>query len=371
MDKKINKLRRVLRSYEKSYKAGKPEVSDQVYDDKLSELEQLEAQDPDSVDVSSPTQSLDPSDGKVEHMTPMLSLQKSKSWEEFLKFDKFIQKSIGEYSLATYVLQPKFDGVAVSLLYRNGLLARAITRGDGTYGRDITEHIKCMHNIPKKIINCYSFTIRGEIVISKDNFNRLEGNPSNPRNTVAGVLNGNDPEEADNKNLEFIAHTFGDVNEEEPTSDTIETLLQYRDFGFKVADSIKIKDLDHLKAEIKKQFEKNKDRKYECDGLVVKVNEYTMYYKIKDTAKYHKFAIAVKPKPSSGISKVKEIIISKGKTGKETPVAIVEPLVLDNVTIQKVNLYNADNIKKLNIKVGSEVEIIRSNGVIPVIRKVL
>ena len=371
MDKKINKLRRVLRSYEKSYKAGKPEVSDQVYDDKLAELEQLEAQDPDSVDVSSPTQSLDPTEGKEEHMTPMLSLQKSKCWEDFVKWDKFIQKSIGEYSLATYLLQPKYDGVAVSLLYRNGLLAKAITRGDGLFGRDITEHAKKLSNIPKRIINQYNFTIRGEIVISKKNFWKLEPRPSNPRNTVAGVLNGHDPSEVENKNLEFIAHTFGDVTEEEPVYDTLESLQQYRDWGFKVVKSTKIKDLNHLKEEIKKQFMSTGWDDYECDGLVVKVNEYTMYYKIKDTTKYHKFAIAVKPKPSSGISKVKEIIISKGKTGKETPVAIVEPLVLDNVTIQKVNLYNADNVKKLNIKVGSEVEIIRSNGVIPVIRKVL
>ena len=371
MDKKISKLRKVLRSYEKSYKAGKPEVSDQVYDDKLAELEQLEAQDPDSVDLTSPTQSLDPPEGKEEHMTPMLSLQKSKCWEDFVKWDKFIQKSIGEYSLATYLLQPKYDGVAISLLYRNGLLAKAITRGDGLFGRDITEHAKKLQNIPKRIINQYNFTIRGEVVISKENFKKLEGNPSNPRNTVAGALNGNDPAEVENKNLEFIAHTFGDVNEEEPVYNTIESLQQYRDWGFKIVDSILIKDLKHLQIAIRSQFELNKELDYECDGLVVKVNEYTMYYKIKDTAKYHKHAIAIKPKPSSGVSRVKEIIISKGAKGKETPVAIVEPLVLDNVTIQKVNLYNENNVKKLNIKVGSEVEIIRSNGVIPVIRKVL
>ena len=371
MEKRLKSLRKTLRSYEKSYKAGKPEVSDSEYDSQLEELEALEANLED-VDSDSPTQSLDDTEGKEEHFTPMLSMQKSKTWKDFLKFDKSIRKAVGEYSECTYVLQPKYDGVAASLIYRNGEFAKAITRGDGYFGEDITEHIKNIKNVPQKIrsIEAGDFTIRGEVVISKENFAQLEGF-SNPRNLVAGTLKAHDPTLSAKRKLDFIAHTLGDPRSEPTSYNTLRALDRYNKWGFTVAGTVEVKDLKHLQLLIRSNFELIQALDHDCDGLVIKVNEYSLYHKIKDTAKHHKYVIAIKPEPSSGVSNVKEIIISKGAKGKETPVAIIDPLVLDNVTIQKVNLYNKDNVKKLKIKVGSKVEVIRSNGVIPVIRKVL
>ena len=229
-----------------------------------------------------------------------------------------------------------------------------------------------IQNVPKQIkyIGAGDFTIRGEVVISKKNFAELEGF-SNPRNLVAGTLKAHDATLSTKRKLDFVAHTLGDYKDTCTQSDTLDMFEKYRSWGFTVPGTVKVKSFAHLKLLIRSQFELNEALDYDCDGLVVKINEYSLYHKIKDTAKHHKYVIAIKPEPSSGVSNVKEIIISKGAKGKETPVAIIDPLVLDNVTIQKVNLYNKDNVKKLKIKVGSKVEVIRSNGVIPVIRKVL
>ena len=327
MEKRLKSLRKTLRSYEKSYKAGKPEVSDSEYDSQLEELEALEDQTGD-IDSDSPTQSLDPTEGKEEHMTPMLSMQKSKTWKDFVKFDRSIRKSVGEYVMYEYILQPKFDGVAASLIYRDGKFAKAITRGDGYFGEDITDHVMNIQNVPKQIkhIGAGDFTIRGEVVISKKNFAELEGF-SNPRNLVAGTLKAHDPTLSAKRKLDFIAHTLGDPLNACTRSDTLELFENYEKWGFTVPGTVMVKSFAHLKLLIRSHFELNKALDYECDGLVVKINDHCLYHKIKDTAKYHKYVIAIKPEPSKGVSIVKEIFISKGPKGKETPVAIIDPLV--------------------------------------------
>ena len=367
MDSKIRNLRQTLRDYELAYKEGKPVVSDEEYDVQLKILEQLESGK--EIDKNSPTQSLDPTEGKEQHLTPMLSLGKSHKWEDFLKFDRFIDKCVGEYQVYTYLLQPKLDGMAVSIQYHNGKIGKAITRGDGEYGVNVTEHIKKIDNIPKRLVNNYSLTIRGEVVISKENFNKLKPRPSNPRNTVAGLLNQKEPSK-DLQYLDFIAHTFGDVAEEEPELDTLQAYEMYRNWGFDVIESIKIKDIKHLRKEIDKQFIASGWNKYECDGLVVRMSEYTMYYKVPNTQKLHRYAIALKPLPNIYDSVVTEINSTEGKTGRVTYVASIEPVVVDGVKVSKVNIYSEQKVKDLDIKVGSKVGVIRSGGVIPKIVRV-
>ena len=373
MKERIEELRGILRLYEKSYEAGMPEVSDQEYDERLQELEQLEAKTPDAVDPTSPSVSLDKTDGKLDHEYPMLSLPKAHKWSDVIKFDNTVRKAVGDHKYFTYILQPKLDGVAASLVYKDRVLVRAITRGDGQQGEDITEHIKNIKNVPQTINSRVAgdFIIRGEVVISKKNFDKLEGDHSNPRNTVAGTLKAHDVTLVRTRNLDFIAHSIGDLLNANTLLDTVEFLTMYSHWGFEVVDSKIVNDIKHLQSLTAEAFSANNDNKYMCDGLVVKVNDYNLYRHLPDTAKHHKYGIALKPKPSSGKSIVKDIFISKGEKGRMTPVALVEPLVLENVTIQKVNLYNSDNIKKLGIKVGSKVEIVRSGGVIPKIVRVI
>ena len=369
MDSKIRNLRQDLRFYEKAYQEGKPVITDEEYDVQLKLLEQLESGNPGLRTKDSPTRKLDPTEGKEQHLTPMLSLGKSHTWGDFIRFDRFIDKCVGEYQVYTYLLQPKLDGMAVSIQYHNGKIGKAITRGDGEYGVNVTEHIKKIDNIPKRLVNNYSLTIRGEVVISKENFAKLSGRPSNPRNTVAGLLNQKEPSK-EIEYLDFIAHTFGDVAEEEPELNTVQAYEMYRNWGFDVIDSIKIKNIKHLRDEIDKQFKANEDNKYTCDGLVVRMSEYTMYYKIPDTQKLHRYAIALKPLPKVYDSVVTEINSSKGKTGRVTFVATIDPVIIDGVKVSKVNIYSEQKVKDLDIKVGSKVGVIRSGGVIPKIVRV-
>lgn len=373
----INLKEKILKHNYNYYVLNHPTISDQDYDKLYKELEEYENKYPSLITNDSPTQLIGGKPKsfykKIPHDTPMLSLQNAYSKSDILKFHKRVTKMLGKEPL--YACEPKYDGVAVSLLYKAGQLSKAVTRGDGQIGEDITKNAFVIKNIPHAIrIDEPIVIIRGEVMMDRFTFRLLNEQRSkegkdifmNSRNAAAGSLLLKDPNKAAQRGLLFRPYFLRD--------ETSDLYVMYKHLS-KLGFVVDIPDSDLTIEEVIDIFDKfvasRGDYIFDQDGMVIKVANIKDQKKLGETRKYPRWAIAWKYPVNEEITVIKSIHAQIGRTGVITPVADVEPVMLSGARVTKCTLHNYDEIRRLGATVGSKVFIKRSGEVIPKITKVL
>lgn len=367
---KIEKLKKLISHHSYLYYVlDKPELSDSSWDSLFSELFDLEKQFPEFITPDSPTQRVSgkPLDKfkKVSHGYPMLSLQDAFSFEEVEEWEERIKKLLTgkQQQNLDYYAELKIDGLAVSLLYEEGIFVRGATRGDGKIGEDITHNLRTVTSIPLKLLKPLTCEIRGEVFITKENFKKFKKEYANPRNLAAGSVRQLDPKITASRRLNFMAwQLLGRKTQSREHEELME-------LGVKPAPGAFCKNL----LEVKKYFESiNKDQlPFEIDGLVVGVNEVAIIGELGVTGKSPRGFIAWKFPSEEGITVVEDIKIQVGRTGVLTPVAILRPVQVRGVTISRATLHNKDEIQRLGLKIGDTVIVTRAGDVIPDVKRVL
>jgi DNA ligase (NAD+) len=379
----IDELRRVIEYHDNRYYVlDDPIISDGEYDALFKKLQEIEAAHPDLITPTSPTRRVG---GKplvqfesVTHRFPMLSLQNSTTHDELREFDERLHKIAGHEAI-DYVVEHKIDGLAVSLTYENGALIQGATRGDGTQGENITENIRTIRTIPLRISYAGPLVVQGEAFIGLKDFERFNRSQeetggktyANPRNTSAGSLRQLDSRITASRPLDCFMHSIRNYAEL-GLKYHHEALERLAELGFRstpvrerahgVDEAIRICD--------SQRFERDK-LDYGIDGLVIKVDSFELQERSGFVARAPRFAIAFKYPPREGTTTVLDIRPSVGRTGVLTPVATFEPLFLDGSTVTHASLYNMDEIKRKDIRVGDRVIIAKGGDVIPKVIKVI
>ncbi len=375
---KILALREELEEHNyKYYVLSKPTISDYDFDMKMKELEKLEKKFPEFDDPNSPSKRVGSDLTKefmqVVHERPMLSLSNAYSKEELLDFDTRIKKLIeGDF---TYVCELKFDGASISLTYKDGILERATTRGDGQQGDDVTANVRTIKSIPLKLRGDgypRSFEIRGEILFPFDAFDELNrereqlGEPvfANPRNTASGTLKMQDPAIVASRKLD--AYLFSIHGDNLPFDGHFENLQEAKGWGFKISDEIQqFQSIEEVLQYIEKWDKERFNLPVATDGVVIKVNSINLQNNLGATAKSPRWAIAYKFKAESASTILQEVIYQVGRTGAITPVANLKPVLLAGTTVKRASLHNADIIQNLGLHIGDTVYVEKGGEIIP------
>ncbi|NQZ77773.1 MAG: NAD-dependent DNA ligase LigA, partial [Ekhidna sp.] len=375
------------------YQQSQPEISDYQFDQKLKQLEKLETDFPDLKLPYSPTTRVGGGITKefdtIPHKYPMLSLGNTYSEDELIDFDNRVKKGLGtdEYE---YICELKFDGVAISLRYENGILDKGITRGDGTKGDDITTNVKTIRSIPLRVSDSNypaSFEVRGEVFMPKDQFIELnkqveeenkireaEGKSAltqyaNARNTTSGTLKMQDSSIVASRKLDCFLYSYlDDTNTFEKHDESLKFLEKV---GFNVSPTFrKCERIDQVLEYIKEWDQKRHTLDVETDGIVIKVNSIAHQSELGFTAKNPRWAISYKFKAESAITKLIGISYQVGRTGAITPVAELEPVLLAGTTVKRASLHNANEIERLDIRLSDHVHVEKGGEIIPKITKV-
>lgn len=362
------------------YVVARPEISDQAFDALLSELQALEDQFPELRSPNSPTQrvggDLTDTFQKVQHEIPMLSLSNTYSPEEIEEWEARLRKALD--AEPEYVLELKYDGVAISLRYENGELVRALTRGDGTQGEDVTTNVRTIRTIPLTLQGDYppSFEIRGEIFLPHQEFERLnkaraavgEELYANPRNTAAGTLKNKDPRFVAERGLD--CYLYAVYAPDLPYDTHFDGLAHAESWGFQVPKVSKrfIERSTSIAGVLDFIHHWETERHalpFDIDGVVVKVNAYAQQEELGMTAKSPRWAIAFKFKAEQLSTRLNAVTYQVGRTGAITPVAELEPIFLAGTTVKRASLHNADQIARLDLRVGDQVFVEKGGEIIP------
>ena len=374
----IQKLREELNQHNYNYYVlDKPVISDYEFDLKLKQLQELENQYPEYFDESSPTQRVGGTITKnfqtVPHEHRMYSLDNSYSKEELIDWEKRIQKVLGDVPLE-YTCELKYDGASISITYENGILKRAVTRGDGFQGDDVTNNIKTIKSIPLKLKGNFpsKFDVRGEIILPFAGFEKMnqelieigETPYSNPRNTASGSLKLQDSAEVAKRPLDCLLYFL--IGNNLPFKSQFEGLETARQWGFKAPKEAKLAhNLNEVFQYIDYWDTHRHNLPYETDGVVVKVNSLHYQDELGFTAKSPRWAIAYKFKSEQVSTKLNSISYQVGRTGSITPVANLEPVQLAGTIVKRASLHNADQIQKLDIRAGDTVFVEKGGEIIP------
>jgi DNA ligase (NAD+) len=374
----IQNLREELNQHNHNYYVlDQPTISDYEFDLKLAQLQDLENQHPEFFDESSPTQRVGGAITKnfetVPHEHRMYSLDNSYSKEDLLEWEKRIQKVLGEVPLE-YTCELKYDGASISITYENGKLKRAVTRGDGFQGDDVTNNIKTIKSIPLQLKGNYppKFDVRGEIILPFAGFEKMnqelieigETPYSNPRNTASGSLKLQDSTEVAKRPLDCLLYFL--IGNQLPFNSQIESLESARSWGFKAPKEAKLaNNLEEVFQFIDYWDTHRHNLPYETDGVVVKVNSFQYQEELGYTAKSPRWAIAYKFKSEQVATRLNSISYQVGRTGAITPVANLEPVQLAGTIVKRASLHNADQIEKLDIRVGDTVFVEKGGEIIP------
>lgn len=374
--KRIQKLREDVVFHEKKYYVDNdPQISDYEFDMLIKELANLERQFSDLITPESPTQRVgeQPLEGfaSVEHSTPMLSLDNCYTMEELREFEERIRKIIPTEKI-TYVAELKIDGLGISVIYRDGKFAQAITRGDGLRGDDVTPNVKTIRSFPLAIPQSGEFEVRGEIYLPFPSFrkiNRRRENEElplfvNPRNAAAGSIRLLDPKEVAARMLDVFLYTlFVEGEEKESQWQNLQTMKK---LGLKInPHSRRCSSLDAVISYYEEWKERRDALDYDVDGIVIKVDSVEQQRLLGSTAKFPRWAISFKFPARQATTRIKDIVVQVGRTGALTPVAVLEPVKLSGTTISRSTLHNEDEIRRKDIRVGDFVLIERSGDVIP------
>ncbi|HGF5082032.1 TPA: NAD-dependent DNA ligase LigA [Vibrio parahaemolyticus] len=369
------------------YVEDNPEIPDAEYDRLMRELLEIEAQYPDLVTVDSPSQRVGGKPlsefSQVTHEVPMLSLDNAFDDSELDSFHKRAQDRIGGESIKQYCCEPKLDGLAVSLLYENGVLVQAATRGDGTTGENITENVRTINAIPLKLRGDdwpARLEVRGEVFMPKAGFEKLnelarqkgEKVFVNPRNAAAGSLRQLDSRITASRPLSFYAYSVGVVQGADLAASHYERFLQIKSWGLPMCPETKrVDSLADVKTYYQDILQRRDALPYEIDGVVIKIDDIAVQDRLGFVARAPRWAIAYKFPAQEEITTLNEVEFQVGRTGAITPVAKLEPVFVGGVTVSNATLHNADEIERLQVKIGDQVVIRRAGDVIPQVVSVI
>ncbi|MCK5171162.1 MAG: NAD-dependent DNA ligase LigA, partial [Bacteroidales bacterium] len=376
---RIEQLRNLLHHHNyQYYTLAQPEISDFEYDILLNELIDLETNNPEFSDTNSPSQRVGNDINKefrqVTHKYPMLSLGNTYSKEEVIDFEGRIKKALPETEIE-YVCELKYDGVAIGLSYKKGLLIQAVTRGDGVQGDDVTDNVKTIKSIPLKLKEGSfpdEFEIRGEILFPHDDFIKLNKEReeadeqlfANPRNAAAGTLKIQKSSIVAKRPLDCYLYFI--LGENLPYNSHYENLIAAKNWGFKIHDHIKkCTNIDEIFDFINFWDDERKKLPFDIDGVVIKVNSYKQQRDLGFTAKSPRWAIAYKFKAEQAKTRLLSIDYQVGRTGAITPVANLVPVLLAGTTVKRASLHNSDQIQLLDIRVNDFVYVEKGGEIIP------
>ena len=386
IQEKYKKLRNEIEYHNNLYyNEDNPIISDMEYDALMRELKQLEQEYPELLENSenSPTEKIGGTASekfsKVQHRVPMLSLSNTYNISEIEDFDKRVKKIISSENIKDnseeleYILELKLDGLSISLIYENGELVQAVTRGDGQIGEDVTENIREISSIPKKLKVPVSLEVRGEIILPISNFNRInqereddgEDVFANPRNAASGTIRQLDKTIVADRGLDCYLYYL--VNAENYGINThLESIEYIKNLGFQTTGVFeKYTDFTELEKSIDKWHDKRKTLDYETDGLVIKVNNFSLYETLGYTTKSPRWAIAYKFPAEQVKTKLLDVTFQVGRTGVITPVAELEAVNLSGSVVKRASLHNFDEIRRKDIKIGDNVIVEKAAEIIP------
>jgi DNA ligase (NAD+) len=386
IENRINTLRDEIRKHEYLYYiTAQPEIDDQQFDELMHELESLEEQHPELAAPDSPTQRVggEPLEGfeTVPHRTPMLSINNTYSEGELRDYHNRVIKGL-ENDSVQYVVQPKVDGVAISLLYHDGVLQRAVTRGDGQHGDDVSQNVRTIKSLPLKLqgdnIPEY-LDVRGEIYLPSQAFLKMNQEReeagdapfANPRNATAGSLKLLDPKQVARRPLDLFIHTIGEW--QGATFDTdFELLSNLKNWGFRLVPGCSLEDsIDKVIEQAEIWDQKRHELDFEVDGLVIKVNHFAQREQLGSTSKSPRWVIAYKFAAEEAETTLLDIDLGVGRTGAVTPRSILEPVLLAGTTIRHATLHNFEEITRKDIRIGDRVVIQKGGEIIPKVVRVL
>ncbi len=366
------------------YVLDAPTLSDAEYDRLFRELEQLEAEHPDLITPDSPTRRVGaaPSEkfAKVTHRRQMMSLANAMSEEEFLEFDSRVHRLLGEEPIR-YVVEPKLDGLAVTLTYENGRFAQGATRGDGLTGEDVTANLRTIKMVPLQLAGSAPplFEVRGEVFINKRDFVRMNeerekaGEPTfvNPRNCAAGSLRQLDPRITAQRPLSIFFYEVGETSDLSFATHW-EKLQKLRQLGLRTNSENEIcETLEAVKDKYRRMLAIRHELPYEIDGSVIKVDSEDQRRRLGAVSRTPRWAIAWKFPAEEEATTVEDIFVSVGRTGALTPVAALEPVYVGGVTVSRATLHNEDELRRKDVRVGDRVFLRRAGDVIPEIVRVI
>ena len=373
---RIDFLRKEIEKYNFNYYVlDKSLITDFEFDNLLNELIDLEKQYPEFYDDNSPTNKVGGlvvnSFTSFKHNYPMLSLSNTYSEQELIDFDKRIKKTINN---PEYICELKYDGVSISLEYKNGKLVKALTRGDGNSGDNVIHNVRTIKTIPLSLFGeCPDhFFIRGEIFFKKKDFNKLNeyrkkhgfDTFSNARNTASGTIKMQNSREVAKRNLSCYLYSI--LGEDLPFKNHYQNIKKCKDWGFKISDDIFFaKDIKNVISFVNEIEKRKQSLPYEVDGVVIKVNSIIQQQELGFTSKFPRWAIAYKFKTESVRTKLKSISFQVGRTGSVTPVANLEPIHLGGTIVKRASLHNSDYISNLDIRIGDYVYVEKGGEIIP------
>ena len=378
---RVEKLRSQLQRHAHLYYVqSRPEIEDSEYDKLFAQLQVLELEWPELITTDSPTQrvGVEPqgSFGTAEHSVPMLSLDSTQKLEDLVRFEKRIKEIVGIQP--EYLVEPKLDGASIELVYEKGLFVRAVTRGNGQVGDLVTENARTISSLPLRLLDAEAtipetLSVRGEVIMYLSEFEELNKamigkglDPyANARNSAAGSLRQLDSRVTAERPLEVMIFDILQCPGSVFKSD-LEGLEMLKDWGFKVAPEAK---LVTALSEIEEYYRSYEDRRdkldYEIDGVVVKVNQLDVRGKLGNTSHHPRWALALKFEPRKAITRIREIEVSVGRTGKLTPVAVLDPVIVGGVTVARASLHNREELERKDVRGGDLVRIQRAGDVIP------
>ena len=376
IQQELIKLRREIEHHNKLYYVyDKPTISDYDYDMLMQRLKAIEAEYPELVTPDSPTQRVGgaalPQFQQVEHQVPLESLTDVFSHDELFAFGDRMDGMISEAH--EYVVEPKIDGLSMSLEYENGVFVRGATRGNGLVGEDVTENLRTVRSLPLRIDNAPErLVVRGEVYMSKAVFNSLnaereikgEALLANPRNAAAGSMRQLDSKVAASRKLDIICFNL-QYSSGEQYETHAQTLDAMREMGFPVVPYTKFKDIRSCVEQIEKLGENRGELPYDMDGAVIKIDSLEQRRRMGSTAKAPRWAVAYKYPPEKKESKVLDIVVQVGRTGVLTPKVIVEPVRLAGTSVSAATLHNQDNIDRLDLRIGDTVLLQKAGEIIP------
>lgn len=379
-------LRMEIRHHEYLYYVlDAPEITDAEYDRLMVRLREIESQYPEDVPEDSPTRrvggKVSPEFTEVRHLTPLLSLSNAFSAEELRAFDERVHNGLPEGSKVEYVMEPKIDGLACSLIYEHGRLVRAATRGDGTVGENVTANVRTIRSIPlvlkapEGVEIPELLDVRGEVYMPRHEFMRLneeraeagESEFANPRNAAAGSLRQLDPKVTAQRALSFFAYYVGDGARDKHS----DSLAMLASLGFKVSENYQVvQNIDEALAYIEKFNARRTQLAYDTDGAVLKVNAVYQQRILGATGKDPRWAIAFKYPPEQAETTLEDIVWRVGRTGVLTPTAVLTPVKLSGSTVSRATLHNVDFIREKDIRIGDRVIINKAGEIIPEVLRV-
>ena len=382
VQEQITALRTTLRHHEYLYHVmDTPEIPDAEYDRLMVQLRELESAHPELITADSPTQRVGAAPlaafEQVRHEVPMLSLDNTFDEAGFLAFNKRVQDRLKSTDELTYCCELKLDGLAVSLLYEDGLLVRAATRGDGTTGENITANVRTIHAIPLRLHGDNipaRVEVRGEVFITESGFEKLNEEArrtgakvfANPRNAAAGSLRQLDPRITAKRPLTFFCYGFGLLEGGEMPASHWQRLQQFKAWGLPVTDRIRLAhSADEVLAFYRQVEQERPSLGFDIDGVVIKVDSQALQEQLGFVARAPRWAVAFKFPAQEQITLVREVEFQVGRTGAITPVARLEPVLVAGVVVSNATLHNADEIARLGLRIGDKVVIRRAGDVIP------